>query len=141
MLLSQTMYQPKTLFGRFKSSNFMFFLLCFLFPCFFFYLDVSTDIALAVAYYENQNMTNVVLTLFFVLLSHVALAMWTLRTHLRQPDDLRMLRRVSKPIRLVISFIIIFWFLTFWKNERLIFFWTVFFWEMPQKINLFDRHL
>ena len=102
------MYQPKTLFCRFVSSNFMFFLTCFLIPCFCFYLDVSTDIALAVAYYENQNRTHFGLTLFFVLLSYAVLSMWTLHTHLRQPDDLRMLRRVSKPIRLVISFIIIF---------------------------------
>ena len=127
MFLSQTMYQPKTLVRRlwrqFMASNFMLFLLCFLFPCIFFYMDVTTDIILAVAYNEEQKKTNFWLTLCFIVLSYAVISSWSIYTHIRQPDDLTMLRRVPKPIRLVISFIIIFWtfepfnFLIWFQNK------------------------
>ncbi|XP_047740700.1 uncharacterized protein LOC108682971 isoform X5 [Hyalella azteca] len=107
--------------------NFWFFLSCFLVPSVFYYLDVYTDILLAVEYYkdfknansteisedqslmhmfenfvENQDKTNFVLTVFFILLPTTLLSLWSLYIHVTQADILPIFKNMPSVLRLLL---------------------------------------
>ena len=110
--------------------NFWFFLSCFLCPSVFYYLDVYTDILLAAEYYkdfkinstiskddeslmamfenfvEDQDKTNFVLTVFFILLPTALLSMWSLYIHVTQPDIIPLFKKLPNFFRFVLYVIV-----------------------------------